>query len=94
MPNVSQDKKEKARVSQNYECSCGAPGHQDQRIALPVGCGVLATKDIPDLDNRPIPKNTPGFVKWHCDDGRAAIFFDGFSRSHTFHFPQDYIAKV
>lgn len=77
------------------QCECGATSHQNQVRQLPIDSVVVAKvaiKTVPHLE--PVPVGTKGFVTGHCDDGRAWIFFQGFSGGHTFHAPDAYVEIV
>lgn len=78
-------------------CDC-RDGHKDQLVNFPVGVRVLAVCDIgcgEDWRYIPIvPRETPGSVRGHCDNGRAIIEFAGHLATHTFHFPNEQIERA
>lgn len=75
-----------------YVCSCGAVGgHEDQRTKFPEGTlvrSLVRIENAPPFKNSPpefLPIDSIGFVRDHCDDGRACILFIADGTIHTFH---------
>jgi GTP cyclohydrolase III len=69
-------------------CDC-KNSHEDQLIKFPKGAKVVAVSSFNDIQQLDI-----GNVVDHCEDGRAVIFFLGRDNAHTFHCPDEYIARL
>lgn len=80
-------------TTKRYTCSCGSDSHEDQRTRYPVNARVR-TINLITCHLGTIPTGTTGKITSHCDDGRAWVFFDGYSAGHTFHFPEGAIEVV
>ena len=75
------------------KCDC-KNGHFDQVKRFPVGAKVVALCDIPEGEGRDaIAQLNVGVVTNHCADGRASFRFR-IGGAHTFHFPEQYVAKL
>ena len=76
-------------------CSLCNVSHEDQRTRFPVGAKVVAKHNIllPHGSGIQVHFGTQGEVRYHCDDGRACVFFEG-GTSHTFHKPEDHINRL
>lgn len=69
-------------------------GHSDQQEFYPVGQVVVSIAPI-DCHGVKIKTGSIARVVGHCDDGRALFEFEGKSiHSHSFHFPESYLAKA
>jgi len=75
-------------------CSAGCgTDHRDLIDLWPMGVRVVAITEIDCGPNEPLPVGAIGRITAHCHDGRPWVSFSG-SHGHTFHKPEDYIARV
>ncbi len=79
-------------IEESAACDC-ARGHKNQIRKYPAGTRIVAITDIWSASDSLVPFGSTGKVTGHCDDGRAWIVFDLYDGSHTFHFPEQHIAK-
>ncbi len=73
-------------------CSDCNQDHSHQRVDYPMGSTVIVVGEFGGN-----PAGTLGEVTGHCDDGRAVVTLHvkrrhGEPFSHTFHFPDGYVA--
>lgn len=74
-------------------CECGLQSHEDQLKTFPIDILVEAKIPIGTVGYE-IPAGTRGVVRSHTDDGRAYVFFDGFTAGHTFHQPELFLEPL
>ena len=74
------------------KCGDCLQSHFDQFDKYPNGAWVFSLVPISTaLDE--IQVGTMGKVLYHTNDGRAIIDFKGHNGTHTFHYPDGYIAR-